>query len=167
MTAPADQRGPSLAERAQSWALGSAAIGLLLGVMTGGGCSPLPDGPRALIWPGHLLLLALGVVAGEFTMRRRQELDRRRWQVASDPEVTPAERQHAHSETERNIRWAGTVLLAGALGPAFWMAYWLRDPAKLGAADGMIVTPLLGFVIGMFLGSRHKGEGPEPGDEVR
>ena len=146
---------PSLAERLQGFAMPFAAACIGMGLLAGGGCSALPQGTPSAAPFFHPLVFALGVVAGIMVMRRRAEIERWRWRTVNEDDRTDGERAYAHKEAERSIRWAGTVFLLVAVAPGYWLAYQLRDPERLSLADMLIVSPLVGFVIGLVVGYRN------------
>lgn len=136
-------------ERLQDGALGIALGCLFLGVLAGGGCSPIPTGATAAAPYAHPVVFALGVFGGLLMVRRRREVDLWRWQMVGDVTLTDGERQYVHKEAERRIRWATTVFLMAPVGLGCWLAYQLRDPSVVSVADLLVVTPGFGFLIGL------------------
>jgi hypothetical protein len=146
-------------ERLQILAVAVAALSALLGLLSSGGCSPLPQGSAHWAWLIHLPLFGLGAVGGFLTTRRLKEVEDQRWQAARDPGATKGERKLAHREAERQRRHAGTAFLLAPLGVALWMTYQFESQGQFTASDLYLASPLVGFLLGLLL-SRWR-QGPE------
>jgi len=139
----------------QRLSIGVALVCGALGLGTAGGCSALPPAPLEIAWTLHPLLFLLGVLAGYLTSLRHKESEARRQEVVQDSLATRGEQDHAHQEAERQRRFAGTAFLLGALGCAYWMAYYFEVRGEVTAADFFLVAPVLGFLPGLLLGKRR------------
>ncbi|HUP25262.1 MAG TPA: hypothetical protein VNB06_20280 [Thermoanaerobaculia bacterium] len=126
----------------------------LLAVGAATGLTPIPKGPPSLAWKLHPVLLVLGFGCGLAAVARSREIDRERWRVLGDVSITSGERDWAHREAESEIRSSGTVFVLAGVALGAFGAYQLRDPDALGAADFLIVSPLIGFAVGLLVGLR-------------
>ena len=120
-----------------------------LGVVSSSGCSPLPVFPSGMLWVLHPLLFLLGAVSGALNLRRTEQIDRQRWEVAEDSTVTSGEREYAHKEAERERRWAGICFAGGPLMLGYWLAYQLTVESGRAEAHLLPVTGIAGFVVGL------------------
>ena len=150
------------AEKLQRWAVWVAVASAVLGLGASTGCAVVPKGPPAVAWVLHPLVMLLGAIAGWLTLVRKREIDRVRWQVVQDTTITKGEREYAHREAERDIRLAGTAFFAAALGFGYWMAYQFNVEDEITAAEFLIVSPLVGFLVGLLWGMKMDAEDPEP-----
>lgn len=141
-------------ERLQQIAIAIAAMGALLGFASSGGCHVLPTAAPDLAWIIHFLLLALGAGAGWLSFLRYREVERRRWQAVNDPLATQGEQEYAHKEAESQRRFAGTAYLLAPMGLAFWLANHFDRRGELTPSDLFLVTPLLGFLLGLLAAYR-------------
>lgn len=119
-----------------------------LGLMTATGCPVLPAGePGAATWL-HPVMVVVGAVSGFCFSLRAREIDAERWRVVDDAALTTGEREYAHKEAEREKKTAGVVFLMAPLTLGYWLGSHLRGE-RVGAADLLSLTPLLGFLLGM------------------
>lgn len=160
---PPFDHGVMSVEQWQRVAVWVAGVSIALGLGASTGCAVVPKGPPSFAWLLHPLVMALGALGGYATVLRKREIDRRRWEVVQDDLLTSGERQWAHREAERDIRMAGTVFLLAAVGFGYWMAYQFNVEDQVTVADFLIVTPLLGFVIGLLFGLRGGESGGDDG----
>ncbi len=144
-----------MVKRLQSIAFWVVIGSAVLALGTTAGCDALPRGNAGWLWVLHPLLFAVGGAAGYATIFRHREIERERWQAVADPALTSGERDYAHREAEQQSRRAATwfFLAAIALGGVF--AYQLRVRGAPGAADLLSVSPAVGFVLGLLVGSRR------------
>lgn len=147
-------------EKIQRLALGVGVVGVFLGLSTATGCGVFPQGDPG--WAGllHLGLLVLGLSSGVMGMVRIRHIDRIRWETVQDGNLTSLEREWAHKEAERARQWAGTVFLACPAILGYWCAYQFRaEPASL-ATELLVVTPIVGGLLGFgatyLIGRRSK-----------
>jgi hypothetical protein len=146
----------SLTERIQKACLPAAGLFLLLWLCTAAGCQPLPEGDPGWAWWLLLPLLVAGVAGGLATARRSLEIDRQRWEIVEDPLLTSGEREWAHKEAERQIRWAGTVFLLAPLTLGVWLADHFSGDSTPFSAILLALSPLLGFFLGLLSGRRSR-----------
>lgn len=140
--------------RVQTAAFWALLVGGVLAMAAATGFTPIPHGPPALAATLHPVLGLFGAACGLAAVARSREIDRERWRVLGDPALTSGEREWAHKEAEGDIRGAGTTfVLCGVAWGAFG-AYQLRQPGILATADFLMVSPLLGFAVGLLLGLR-------------
>ena len=132
----------------------------LLGLATSSGCAVFPKGPPEAAWILHPLLLLLGVAAGVVTHLRTRDIDRKRWRIVQDTTLTKGEVEYAHREAESARRISSTVFLGAPLALGFWMAYQFRSEDRRTAADLLVMTPLLGYLLGYFIGQLKIREDP-------
>ena len=93
-------------------------------------------------------------MAGLAAVRRAREIDEERWEIVEDDTLTAGERRYAHREADRNTRVAGSIFLLAAVALGGWLAYQLKDPEQFSAAELLIVSPALGFLVGLPVGAR-------------
>ncbi len=142
-------------ERLEKVALWVAGLCGVLGILTSGGCLHLPTVPRAALGLLHPLLLAAGAVCGWAVVVRDRAIDRRRWQVVEDDQLTSGEREWAHKEAERQRRRAGISFVGAPLILGYWLAYQVEGAGRLLAAQLLPVTALVGAVIGLIASRLH------------
>ncbi len=142
-------------ERLEKVAQWVAVVCATLGILTSGGCLHLPAAPRATLALLHPLLLAVGALAGWAVVVRGRDIDRRRWQIVEDDQVTSGERRWAHKDAERRRRWAGTWFVGAPLMLGYWLAYQVEGGGRLLAAQLLPVSALAGTVIGLVAGRLH------------
>jgi hypothetical protein len=114
----------------------------------------LPRLPQGLAWTAHVFLALAAFAAGWLLVLRLGQIEAERWRVVEDPDprVTHAERDHAHKEAESDRRSAGLLFFLSPTFLGYWLAYQFG-----GGSDGpavanlLIVTPFLGFVVGLLL----------------
>ena len=156
---------PTLLQRWERISLSVAGVACLLVFLTAGGCSPLPLGPpSAALWL-HPLFLGLGVAAGFAAAFRFHEVDQQRWRTVADPQLTKGEREWAHKEAENQRRFASSAYLSAPLGLSFWLAYQFQGRFKLpdiSPADVLMLTPLAGFLLGLFWANKHLKSSKKP-----
>ena len=142
-----------------------AVVSATLGFLTSAGCRMLPEIPSVMVGWLHGLLLALGLVAGWLAVGRSREIDRERWRIAEDPDLTSGERDYAHKYAERERRSAATSFLAAPLMIGYWLAYQVVGEGELLAAQMLPVSALVGSVLGWIVGRRSAStaEGGDPG----
>jgi uncharacterized membrane protein YbhN (UPF0104 family) len=145
---------PGRWKRIQRVAFWLMVAGVVLAASAAVGITSLPSNPPALVWSLHAVLLALGVGCGFAAVGRSREIDRERWRLLGDTSLTSGEREYAHREAEAELRSAGRVFVLSGVALGAFAAYLLRTPGEIGAADLLIVTPLLGFAAGLLVGSR-------------
>ena len=144
----------------QRWALRVAGVAALLGLATASGCAPGLDLPRPSLWVLHPLLLVLGGLAGWVASRRMTEIDRERWRIARDPDLTSGELQYAHRHAESRRRWAALALLGAPLMIGYCASGEIEASIESLAAQLLGITALAGGILGLLLGRR-----PEDGGE--
>ncbi len=150
-------------ERLQQAALTVAGVGAVLGFASSGGCHVFPAAPPSLEIPLHGLLLALGIGAGWLSFLRAQQVERHRWRTVQEPLATQGEKEYAHKEAESQRRFAGTAYLLAPMGLAFWLANHFDLHGEFTLSDLFLVTPLLGFLIGLLAANRWMpSETPPP-----
>jgi len=120
-----------------------------LGVVSSSGCSPIAPFPSGMLWVLHPLLFLLGAVSGVLNLRRTEQIDRQRWEVAEDSTVTSGEREYAHKEAERERRWAGICFAGGPLMLGYWLAYQVTSESGRAEAHLLPVTGIAGFALGL------------------
>ncbi len=138
-------------ERGETVSLGVAIVAGLLGLLTSVGFGPLPLMPSWVAWALHPVMLLVGGAAGVLAVRRIQQIEEVRWQIANQELVTQAEVDHAHREAERQRRYAGTVYLLAPLMLGYWGAYQVESDGALTLAGLLLVTPFVGFGLGLGL----------------
>lgn len=143
--------------RLQQAAGAVAVAGLVLGFLASIDVRLLPPGdPRVAAWL-HPLLLVLGIAAGAAAAERGRQIDRRRWEIVEDPLITSGEREYAHKEAERERRVASTVFLLAPVLLGYWLGYQFsgseRPEGGSTVAYLLTVTPMVGFVLGLWLSS--------------
>jgi len=148
--------------RLQHACLWIAALAGALGVATAAGfrVGAVPD-PR-WSWLLHALLLLLGTAGGIAAMMRGIEADRERFQVLQEQLLTPGERDYAHKRAERQRRGAGTIFLLAPVTVGYWLASHLSSGEPNFLSDSLVVTPLLGFIVGIFVGRWIEDRGGRP-----
>ena len=91
--------------RLQRLAKWIAIVAGLLGVLGSVGVGHLPTGLLRLeIWA--VLLAAMGVAGGRFTVLRAGEIEAERWRVLEDEQLTSGEKEYAHRHAEQERRGA-------------------------------------------------------------
>jgi hypothetical protein len=143
--------------RLQRWALRVAIVAALLGLATASGCAPGLDLPRGWLGLLHPLLLLVGGLAGWAASRRMGEIDRERWRVASDPDLTSGERQYAHREAEARRRRAAAALLGAPLLIGYCSSGQIEAARESLAAQLLGVTALAGGILGLIVRRRVAG----------
>ncbi len=133
-----------------------------LGVATAAGyrIADTPD-PR-WGWPLQFLLLLLGAGCGIAAAMRGIEADRERWQVLQEELLTSGEREYAHKNAERQRRIASTIFLLAPVAIGFWLANHMNTGEPNFLSDSLVVTPLLGFLIGGLIGRRIEDREGKP-----
>ena len=156
---------------------------LALGASTG--LTPIPKGNNAWALFLHPLVLVVGFGCGVATILRVRQIDDERWRLATDDDLTDGERQLAHSNANQEVKVAGTVFLLAALAIGGFFAYQFKldipssldeplvqaetadeddpgqtasnpsEPPLVTAAEFLIVTPMVGFVAGLWLGNKR------------
>jgi hypothetical protein len=152
-----------MARRAQQVALLAAVVCGVAGLATATGCPVLERGEQgAGAWLHPLVILA-GAVSGLCFSLRARAVDAERWRVVDDSTLTSGEREYAHREAEREKKAAGITFLMAPLTLGFWLASHFRGE-RIGAADFLSLTPLVGFLLGMGAGRllQRGGAGPGP-----
>lgn len=127
----------------------SAVVFGALGFAASIGRGPLPELSAAAVVPLHAVLFVLGIGSAIAAARRGQEIDRERFQYASDPHATKDEVKEAHREAERRHKTAFSALVAGPVLLGYWLAYEMPAGFPLGRA--LPAAPLLGFGLGVLL----------------
>lgn len=136
-------------------AAGPAAIlFVVIGFFASVGHGPLPPVPHALVVPLHLAIGALGAAAAWIAGRRQVEIDAQRFAYAQDPHATKGERELAHKEAEREIRFAHMALVGVPLALGYWLAYEFA-PGAPPWARALPASALVGYGLGLLLG-RHR-----------
>ena len=148
-------RGETRAERTCRMAVWVTVGAAVLGVLAATGASPIPHGTATVARWLHPLVIALGVIAGVISIQRAREIDLDRWRIVRDTALTSGEREWAHKEAERGMRSAATTLLLAACAVGAWLAYQTRTPGVITAADLLVATPVVGFGVGLIIGSRR------------
>ncbi len=146
--------------RLQRLAFRVAVVSALLGLATASGCVPGAGLPRGALAILHPLMLVAGAAAGWAAAQRMKEIDRERWQIVEDGEITKGEREYAHREAEARRRRAG----ASFLGAPMLLGYCLSSQVE-GAEESLLaqllaVSALLGGIVGMALGRGGRGAAP-------
>ncbi len=98
-------------------------------------------------------------------LARGEEIDRERWRVVDDPDLTSGEREYAHRRAERLRRWANTSYVAAPLMLGYWMAYQVTGEGRRLAAQLLPATALVGSVLGgvaVRLAARRGARGEPP-----
>ena len=126
---------------------------LALGASTG--FTPLPKGNNSWAAFLHPVVLLVGFACGVVTVLRVREIDEERWKLATDDDLTDGERQLAHSNANQEVKVSGTIFLLTALAFGGFLAYQLKVPDVVTAAEFLIVTPMVGFVAGLWLGAKR------------
>ncbi len=155
---------------------------LALGASTG--LTPIPKGNNAWSLFLHPLVLVVGLGCGVATILRVRQIDDERWRLATDDDLTDGERQLAHSNANQEVKVAGTTFLVAALAFGGFLAYQFKldappdliepqaqtsldaggqtepespsdDQPLVTAAEFLIVTPMVGFVAGLWWGNRR------------
>ena len=145
---------PGRWKRIQRVAFWLMVVGVVLAASAALGVTALPSRPPSLVWSLHGVLIALGAGCGVAAVGRSREIDRERWRLLGDASLTGGEREYAHREAEAELRSAGRAFVLCGVALGAFGAYLLRTPGTIGAADLLIVTPLLGFAVGLLAGSR-------------
>ncbi|MCB1058480.1 MAG: hypothetical protein KDD11_23500 [Acidobacteria bacterium] len=138
-----------LAERG---ALVLAVVAAALGLLTSAGFHVVPPGPPDAAWVVHVGLFLLSLVAGGFGALRHREIEQQRWAVAHDRDATKGEREYAHREAASQRRYSWTVFLLAPLAVGYWMAYVFETPDAITLSDFVLVTPVAGFFLGLYVG---------------
>lgn len=147
-------------QRLQRLSWGVAVAGVVLGLAASGGCYAVPAGGPGWAWFLHPLVLVVGAAGGLAAVLRIREIDRRRWELVSDPTLTKGERELAHREAERERRFAGTAFLAGPFMFAYWMLY-QASPGEVGVAQGLLpIVCVVGYGLGLLVGHLRWREQP-------
>ncbi len=141
--------------RLQWLALRLAVVAALVGLATASGCAPGLDLPRGALGLLHPLLLLAGAAAGWVAALRMAEIDRERWRVVEDPDLTSGERQYAHREAETRRRWAGASLLGAPLLVGYCASSQIEAAGESLSAQLLGVTALAGGIIGLAIGLRR------------
>lgn len=154
------QRLESLQNAARGVALGCFALGFLASIDV----LLLPRGRPAWAWGLHVVLLTVGFAGGVAASLRGRDIDRRRWEILSEPRLTEGERETAHHDAEQQRKWAGVWFLAAPMMVGYWMAYQLADPAVAGGLTYALPgTPLLGGGLGLLAAGHWLGPEKPPG----
>jgi hypothetical protein len=127
---------------------------VVLGFFASLGHGPLPPLPAALAAPLHGVLVALGAGAGVAAGRRQAEIDAQRFEYLRDPHATKAERELAHKDAERTLRFAHLALVGAPLALGYWLAYELA-PGAPPWARALPASPLAGYGLSLLLGRRR------------
>ena len=141
----------------QRWALRVAIVAAVLGLATASGCAPGLDLPRGALGLLHPLLFVVGVLAGWAASRRMGEIDRERWRVARDPDLTRGEREYAHRHAEARRRNAALALLGAPLLIGYCSSSEIVDSTGSLAAQLLGITALAGGILGLIIGRRLEG----------
>ena len=147
-------------ERLQQAAIVVAVAAALLGFLASVGKKLLPPLAGSLAPFLHTLFLVAGASAGWVADRRHREIERRRWQVVEDPQLTSGEREWAHKEAERERRVAHTAFLLAPLFLAYWLAYQFSPGSGL-FAGALPVSALAGYGLGWFVAGRKRPQGED------
>lgn len=140
-----------------------AGVAFVLGFLASIDVLLFPRGPESAAWLLHPLLLVLGAAAGGTTAVRGRQIDKKRWELVEDPLLTDGERELAHREAERERRWAGTVFFVVPIFLGYWMAYQFRGTGGGTPATSLLIgTPMVGFLLGLFLTQRALGPEERP-----
>lgn len=151
-------------ETLQTVATGVALGSFVLGFLASIDVLLLPRGRPSWAWGIHPLLFLAGWGAGLATSLRGRQIDRRRWEILSEPRLTEGEREAAHHDAEQQRKWAGIWLIAAPILVGYWLAYQLADPAVAGPLTYTLPgTPLLGAGLGLVLTDRWLGPDEPPG----
>ncbi len=133
-------------ERAAVLVSGAAAV---LGLLASVGVRLLPMVPAgALAWLSAALGI-LGAAGGAATVARGEEIDRRRWEIVADSQLTKGEREYAHREAERERRFAATAFFAAPVLLGYWMASQVDVSSAPLAVMQLGLPPLAGFAAGL------------------
>jgi hypothetical protein len=124
-------------------------------LLAGTGLVDVPRAPPWVAWALYPLLLAVGFLCGGATVRRAREIDANRWTLVEDEALTRGERLYAHREAERETKVAGSIFLLAGISVGTCAAYVLRVEDQIGVADFLILSPLVGFLAGLFVVSRR------------
>lgn len=135
----------------QSTSMALGALCAVLALATATGCPALPTGePGASSWL-HPLVILVGLGAGFATRRRSAAVDGNLWKVVDDPTLTSGEREYAHHEAGAEKKRAAVAMISGPIGLGLLLAYQFKGP-EFSFADLLTISPLLGFVAGLWLG---------------
>jgi hypothetical protein len=132
----------------------SAAVFGVLGFAASLGHGALGGLPSGLAAPVAVGLLLLGAGAAVAAGRIGREIDRERFDYASDPHATRDEVKLAHREAERRHRVTHTALAAAPVLLGYWLAY--EFPADFVLGRAVPAAPLLGFGLGLLWGRRRR-----------
>lgn len=150
-------------ERLQKASFWVAVVSATGGFLTSAGCRFAPELPDSTVGALHFLLLIVGSIAGYLSVVRGHEIDRERWRVAEDPDLTSGERDYAHKYAERQRRSASTSFLAAPLMLGYWLAYQVEGDGQDLAAQLLPVTAVLGSILGLLV-ARIRTSPSDPGD---
>jgi hypothetical protein len=146
--------------RLQRLALRVAVAAALLGLATASGCAPGLGLTRSTLGLLHPLFLLLGGLAGWVAALRMGEIDRERWRIARDPDLTSGERQYAHREAEARRRRAAASLLGAPLLIGYCTTGQIDASRESLAAQLLGVTALAGGILGLAV-SRYRERGAD------
>jgi len=154
-------------KRLQSVSVVVAVVCGVLALATATGCPAFPPGdPSAARWL-HPLVILLGLGAGALASRRSRAIDDERWRVVDDSSLTSGEREYAHREAESGKRAATVQFLVAPIAVGLLLAYQFKDPDGFSAAELLTLTPLVGFALGLLVGSRGGRRGGPPDADRR
>jgi len=133
---------------------GTAAIlFVVLGFVASLGHGPLPPLPVASVSPLHVVLAVAGFAAGRLAARRQAEIEARRAEYLQDPHATKGERETAHKDAERDLRFAHMALVGAPLALGYWLAYELA-PGAPPWGRALPAAALIGYGLSLLWGRR-------------
>ncbi len=106
----------------------------------------------ALLYP---LLAAVGAACGLATVLRHRQIDAKRWEIVQQDGLTSGERQTAHREADREIRFAAATFFLAGVSCGGWLSYQFRDLDRFTASDLLILAPVVGFGVALWIGGRR------------
>ncbi len=130
-------------------AVGAVCAGLALATATG--CPVLPTGEPEAGRLLHPLVLLCGLAFGFLSRRRSLGIERNLWRVVDDAALTSGEREYAHHEAAAEKKRVAVAHLAAPIGLGLLLAYQFKGE-EFSVADLLTISPLIGFVAGLWLG---------------
>lgn len=132
----------------QSVSLGIGILCSALALSTSTGC-PLgvsgEPGQATLFLP---LVAVVGAICGVLTSLRHRLIDKRLRDFVEESGLAEGEREIAHRDAASDRKSAAVMFLAAPIGLGLWLAYLFKGET-LGAAELLLLAPLVGFGLGI------------------
>jgi hypothetical protein len=132
----------------QSVSLGIGILCTVLALSTSTGCPLGLSGEPGQAAPFLPLVAAVGAICGVLTSLRHRHIDQRLRDIVEESGLAEGEREIAHRDAASDRKSAAVMFLAAPIGLGLWLAYLFKGET-LGAAELLLLAPLVGFGAGM------------------